>query len=140
MSNTELLSLPCDVLIPAALGNQITSHNAHQIAAQIIIEGANGPTTPDADAMLFDQGCLVVPDVLSNAGGVIVSYFEWVQGLQSFFWSETEVYTNLKRIMNDAFTSVMQLATQRQTHLRTAAYLLAVERVAQALETRGIYP
>lgn len=140
ISNAELLELPCEVLIPAALGNQITSANAHRIQARILAEGANGPTTPEADTILHEQGTFVIPDVLGNAGGVIVSYFEWVQGLQEYFWSEQEVNTNLERIIVKAFHDVMGLVTEQQHYARTAAYLLAVRRVADAAETRGVYP
>ncbi len=140
ISNAELLELPCEVLIPAALGNQITSANAHRIQARILAEGANGPTTPEADTILHEQGTFVIPDVLGNAGGVIVSYFEWVQGLQEYFWSEQEVNTNLERIIVKAFHDVMRLVIEQQHYTRTAAYLLAVRRVADAAETRGVYP
>jgi glutamate dehydrogenase (NAD(P)+) len=139
-SNAELLELPCDVLIPAALDGQITSLNANRIRARIIVEGANGPTTPEADAILNDRGVVVVPDILANAGGVIVSYFEWVQGLQEFFWDETDVNQKLERIIVGAFDRVYRLAQERQVALRTAAYLLAVRQVADATITRGIYP
>lgn len=140
ITNAELLEIQCDILIPAALGDQITTRNASRIKAKIIGEAANGPTTPVADDILFDQGCFVIPDVLGNAGGVIVSYFEWVQGLQEFFWTELEVNKYLQRIISTAFQNVLSVAEERQIHLRTAAYLLAVERVAQAVLTRGIYP
>ncbi len=140
ISNADLLELPCEVLIPAALGNQITSENAHRIQARILAEAANGPTTPEADVILQEQGTFVIPDILGNAGGVIVSYFEWVQGLQEYFWSEQEVNTNLERIIVKAFHDVMRVVTEQQHYARTAAYLLAVRRVADAAETRGVYP
>ncbi len=140
ISNADLLELPCEVLIPAALGNQITSENAHRIQARILAEAANGPTTPEADVILQEQGTFVIPDILGNAGGVIVSYFEWVQGLQEYFWSEQEVNLNLERIIVKAFHDVMRVVTEQQHYARTAAYLLAVRRVADAAETRGVYP
>jgi glutamate dehydrogenase (NAD(P)+) len=140
VSNQELLELPCDILIPAALENQITAANADRIHARIIGEAANGPTSPDADRMLYERGVFVIPDILANAGGVTVSYFEWVQGLQEFFWTEREVNAQLERIMAGAFQSMLRIAHERRTDMRTAAYLLAVERVAQSTRTRGIYP
>ena len=140
VSNAELLELPCDVLIPAALENQVTKENASRIKARIVAEGANGPTTPDADRILNDQGVFMVPDVLANAGGVTASYFEWVQDLQSFFWSEREVNAKLRAIMNRSFASVLGIAQDHRVDMRTAAYVLAVKRVAEATMTRGIYP
>jgi glutamate dehydrogenase (NAD(P)+) len=140
ITNEELLELPCDILIPAALENQITARNAARIKARIIGEAANGPTTPQADDMLYDRGVFVIPDILASAGGVTVSYFEWVQGLQEFFWTEREVYAQLERIMVGAFDQVLRMAQERRVHMRTAAYLLAVDRVARATTTRGIYP
>ncbi len=140
ISNPELLELPCDILIPAAIENQITRLNADRIKARVVIEAANGPTTPDADAILFDRGVLVIPDILANAGGVTVSYFEWVQGLQEFFWTEREVNAQLERIMVNSFETVHAVAQERRTQLRTAAYLLAVDRTANAYAVRGIYP
>jgi glutamate dehydrogenase (NAD(P)+) len=136
----ELLELDCDVLIPAALENQITERNAERIQARLIVEGANGPTTPRADRILTERGITVVPDILANAGGVIVSYFEWVQGLQEFFWTEEDVNDKLERIIVGAFDQVWSMAEQRKVPLRLAAYLLAVQRVADANNTRGVYP
>ncbi|MBO9337170.1 MAG: Glu/Leu/Phe/Val dehydrogenase [Chloroflexus sp.] len=140
ISGSELLELECDVLIPAALENQITGANAERIRARLIVEGANGPTTPEADAILGERGVIVVPDILANAGGVIVSYFEWVQGLQEFFWDEQDINEKLERIIVGAFQQVYAMAGQRQIPLRLAAYLLAVQRVADANLTRGVYP
>jgi glutamate dehydrogenase (NAD(P)+) len=140
ITNSELLEVPCDVLVPAALENQLTDLNAPRIRAKVIVEGANGPTTPDADAILEDRGITVIPDILANAGGVTVSYFEWVQGLQSFFWDELDVNAKLERIMVNAFEQVSTMSEQRRVSMRTAAYMLAVRRVADANITRGIYP
>ncbi len=131
---------PCDILIPAALEQQITRHNAHRIRASIILEGANGPTTPEADDILHDMGVLVVPDVIANAGGVTVSYFEWVQDFSSFFWTEDEINQRLDRIMREAFAAVWQLAGDKQLSLRTGAFLIACNRVLQARQLRGLYP
>jgi len=140
VSNSELLELPCDVLVPAAIEGQITSSNADRIQAQMIVEGANGPTTPDADDILERRGVLVVPDILANAGGVIVSYFEWVQDLQSYFWSEDEINANLERLMVRSFDAVTHFAAEQDVSLRTGALIFAVKRVADALMIRGIYP
>lgn len=140
VSNDELLELPCDVLIPAAIAAQITEENAGKIKAKLIVEGANGPTTPGADHILSDKGVLVVPDVLANAGGVVVSYFEWVQDLQNFFWEEDEVNQKLTRIMKHSFAHVEATMRQHKTDMRTAAYIIGVKRVAEATITRGIYP
>jgi glutamate dehydrogenase (NAD(P)+) len=140
ITNEELLELPCDILIPAALENQITKQNAARIKARVIGEAANGPTTPDADEILYDRGVFVLPDILAGAGGVTVSYFEWVQGLQEFFWNEREVNAQLERVMVNAFQNVLRIAQERRQHMRTAAYLLSVDRVARATTTRGIYP
>ena len=140
MPASELLYLPCDLLVPAALQSQITHENADRIRAKYVIEGANGPTTPRADAILRDKGVVVVPDVLANAGGVTVSYFEWVQGLQSFFWSEQEVNAKLEQIMVRAWAQVLAASKKHNCDLRTAAYLVGVGRVAEATLARGIYP
>ena len=130
----------CDILIPAALEQQITEANANRIRAKLILEGANGPTTPAADDILHDRGVLVVPDVIANAGGVTVSYFEWVQDFSSFFWTEEEINQRLTRIMRDAFAAVWQLAQDKKVSLRTAAFIVACTRVLQAREVRGLYP
>jgi glutamate dehydrogenase (NAD(P)+) len=140
ITNSELLELDCEVLVPAALENEITKENADCVKARIIAEGANGPTTPEADAILFDKGVFVAPDILANAGGVTVSYFEWVQGLQSFFWSEDEVNANLEKIMVRAFEDVLAISQRREVDMRIAAYILAIDRVANATLLRGIYP
>ncbi|HWF58512.1 MAG TPA: Glu/Leu/Phe/Val dehydrogenase [Candidatus Dormibacteraeota bacterium] len=140
ISNSELLELPVDVLVPAATENQITARNAGRIQASVIIEGANGPTTPDADLMLERRGIVVVPDILANAGGVTVSYFEWVQDLQSFFWEEGEINRQLERILRRAFAQMCEQADLHQVSLRLGAYLVAVKRVADATAVRGIYP
>ncbi|MDP9109430.1 MAG: Glu/Leu/Phe/Val dehydrogenase [Pseudomonadota bacterium] len=130
----------CDILIPAALEQQINEHNATQIRASIILEGANGPTTPAADDILHDRGVLVVPDVIANAGGVTVSYFEWVQDFSSFFWTEDEINSRLTRIMREAFAAVWQLALDKHVSLRTAAFIVGCTRVLEAREMRGLYP
>jgi glutamate dehydrogenase (NAD(P)+) len=140
ISNDELLTCPCDVLIPAAVENQITARNAGAVQARIVVEGANGPTTPAADAILGRRGVLIVPDILANAGGVTVSYFEWVQDLQSFFWTEDEINAKLFRIMERAFDSVLALSLRENVDLRTAAYMQAVAKVAEGYVLRGIYP
>ncbi|MFC1934806.1 Glu/Leu/Phe/Val dehydrogenase, partial [Chloroflexota bacterium] len=137
----ELLEMKCDILIPAAIEGQITNRNAASVNAKIVVEGANGPTTREADKILFDKGVFVVPDILANAGGVIVSYFEWVQGLQAFFWSEQEVNNKLKDIMNNAFREALQISTHKKNlDLRTATYLLAIDRLVKAMVIRGIFP
>jgi glutamate dehydrogenase (NAD(P)+) len=130
----------CDILVPAALERQITEANANKIRAKIILEGANGPTTPAADDILHDKGVLIVPDVIANAGGVTVSYFEWVQDFSSFFWTEEEINQRLTRIMREAFSAVWHLAEEKNVTLRTAAFIAACTRVLQAREMRGLYP
>jgi glutamate dehydrogenase (NAD(P)+) len=140
ISNEELLELPCDVLAPCALEHALDGANAERVRAKIVLEGANGPTTPEADAILEDAGVLVIPDVLANAGGVVVSYFEWVQGLQEFFWAEGEVNERLRAIVSDAFRETWDLHESRGISMRLAAYGLAVQRVAEASTIRGLYP
>jgi glutamate dehydrogenase (NAD(P)+) len=140
ITNEELILLECDVLAPCALEQVVTADNADQVKAPIICEGANGPLTPAADEILEDKGVLILPDVLANAGGVVVSYFEWVQGLQEYFWKETEVNAKLNDIVVRAFNETWATQERRQTSMRVAAYGLAVQRVAEATITRGIYP
>ena len=140
ISNEELLLLECDVLAPCALEQVISTDNAAQVKARIICEGANGPVTPAADEILEDRGVLVLPDVLANAGGVVVSYFEWVQGLQEYFWKEEEVNARLNDIVTRAFRETWETREQHRTSMRMAAYGLAVRRVAEATVTRGLYP
>jgi glutamate dehydrogenase (NAD(P)+) len=140
ITNEELLVIDCDVLAPCALEQVITRENADRVKASIVCEGANGPTTPEADQILDDRGVLVLPDVLANAGGVVVSYFEWVQGLQEYFWSEGEVNAKLNDIVTRAFHETWRLHEERGLSMRDAAYSLAVGRVAEATITRGLYP
>jgi glutamate dehydrogenase (NAD(P)+) len=140
VTNEELLTLDCDIIIPAATTEQIHAGNAKDIKAKLIVEGANGPTTPDAEDELSDRGVLVVPDVLANAGGVIVSYFEWVQDLQAFFREENEVNMKLEKIMKNSFQHVLSTMHQHKTNMRIAAYIIGVKRVADATVTRGIFP
>jgi len=140
ISNEELLLLDCDVLAPCALEQVITADNADKVKARIVCEGANGPTTPTADEILEERGVLVLPDVLANAGGVVVSYFEWVQGLQEYFWKEDEVNARLNDICTRAFNETWAVHEGRATSMRMAAYGLAVQRVAEATTTRGLYP
>jgi glutamate dehydrogenase (NAD(P)+) len=135
----EALLLDCDILLPAATENQITSHNAGKIKAKILCEGANGPTTADADPILQKNAVFVIPDIMANAGGVTVSYFEWVQDRQGYFWSLDLVYDRLKRAMTESFHDVLSYADKHQVHNRTAAYMLAIDRVAFAIKLRGIY-
>jgi glutamate dehydrogenase (NAD(P)+) len=140
ITNDELLLLDCDVLAPCALEQVITTENADKIKAGIVCEGANGPVTPEADLILEDRGILVLPDVLANAGGVVVSYFEWVQGLQEYFWKETEVNAKLNDIVTRAFAETWRWHEERSLPMRQAAYAIAVGRVAEATTTRGLYP
>jgi glutamate dehydrogenase (NAD(P)+) len=140
ITNEELLALECDVVIPAALEGVITEANADDVRARIVVEAANGPTTPEADEILHDRGTHVVPDILANAGGVTVSYFEWVQDIQAYFWTEDEVNARLRRIMEEAYISVLELAEDRKVTMRQAATILGVSRVAEAHKTRGLFP
>ncbi len=136
----EFWGLETDILIPAALEGQITEKNAPRIRTKIVVEGANGPTTPLADDILNEHGILVIPDVIANAGGVTVSYFEWVQDFSSFFWSEDEINHRLERVMREAFASVWQVALEHKVSVRTAAYIVACTRILMAREMRGLYP
>jgi glutamate dehydrogenase/leucine dehydrogenase len=140
VSNADVLEVDCDILIPAALENQITARNAGSIKARIIAEAANGPTTPEADEILHERGVFMIPDILCNAGGVTVSYFEWVQDLNRDHWSEPIVNAKLKDIMVRAFGETLRLAETEEVNMRTGAYLLAVQRVADATSMRGLYP
>jgi glutamate dehydrogenase (NAD(P)+) len=140
ITNAEMLELPVDILVPAALEGQIHGGNAARIQAPMIIEAANGPTTPEADRILNAKGTYIVPDILANAGGVIVSYFEWVQDLQSFFWEEQEVNVRLEKIIKRAFEEVAQIQVTAGGTMRDAAYMLAVRRVVEATQARGIFP
>jgi glutamate dehydrogenase (NAD(P)+) len=140
ISQCELLGLKCDILVPAALENTICTDNADDVRASMIVEGANGPITPDADEILNDKGIFIIPDILANAGGVVVSYFEWVQGLQSYFWSESQVNEQLEAVMRNAFSEVLELHQRDNVSMRDAAYMLAVKRIEAALQLRGIYP
>jgi glutamate dehydrogenase (NAD(P)+) len=140
VSNEEILTLPCDVVIPAAVGSVIHAGNADKIKATIVAEGANAPTTPEADTILRERGVTVIPDILANAGGVVVSYFEWVQGLQYYFWRESEITSRLQEVMTRAFNRVWTLASKESTDLRTAALMEGVRRVAEGYKVRGLYP
>ena len=140
VSNEDLLELECDILLPCALEGQITGRNAARIKARIVGEGANGPTTPEADRVLFENGKFVIPDILANAGGVTVSYFEWVQSLQNYFWTERDVNLRLRDLMERAFESVYAVHKERKVDMRLAAYVVAVGRVAEAHTLRGLYP
>ncbi|MBX6391105.1 MAG: Glu/Leu/Phe/Val dehydrogenase [Frankia sp.] len=140
ISNAELLELDVDVLVPAALEGVVTAANAERVRARIIVEGANGPVTADADEVLAERGVLVVPDILANGGGVAVSYFEWVQGLQAYFWTEDQVNDRLRELMERAYNQVSAMASEHRLSLREAAHVIGVGRVAEAHRTRGLYP
>jgi glutamate dehydrogenase (NAD(P)+) len=140
ISIQDTLEVPCDVLIPAATEGVLTKENAPRVQARIIVEAANGPTTPDADKIFFARGVRLVPDILANAAGVTVSYFEWVQDLQNFFWEPDEVQEKLALVMDNAYTAVAKLARDQECDLRTAANMVAIKRVADATQLRGIYP
>jgi len=139
ISNAELLELKCDILVPAAMEMQITKNNAARLQCRLLAEGANGPTTPEADAILRDKGIFVIPDVLANAGGVVVSYFEWVQDLQNFFWTEDEVNKKLRDILVKAFHEVLGMSQKQKVDMRMAALMIGIERVAKAMLWRGLY-
>ena len=139
ISNEEILELPCDILVPAAMEMQITKDNAARIRCRLLAEGANGPTTPDADAILRDKGIFVIPDILANAGGVIVSYFEWVQDLQNFFWTEDEVSKKLRDILVKAFHEVLDMSQKQKVDMRMAALMIGIDRVTRAMLWRGLY-
>ncbi len=136
----DLLELPCDILVPAAIEGQLTAGNADRIKARIIVEGANGPTSPEADQVLYDKGVLLVPDILANAGGVVVSYFEWVQDMQHYFWDLDQVNQQMESIMVRSFAQVAELAQKEHVTMRDAAMLLAVGRVVETMRVRGVYP
>jgi glutamate dehydrogenase (NAD(P)+) len=140
VTNAEVLERPCDVLIPAAVGSQIHQGNAERIRASIVVEAANGPTTPEADQILRERGVAVIPDILANAGGVVVSYFEWVQGLQYYFWRETEIVARLQEVMTRALNRVWVIAAKEGVDLRTAALMEGIRRVAEGHRVRGLYP
>ncbi|REG59923.1 glutamate dehydrogenase/leucine dehydrogenase [Paraburkholderia sp. BL6669N2] len=140
VTNEEFWTVESDILIPAALENQITEKNASKIKTKIVVEGANGPTTTAADDILHDRGILVIPDVVANAGGVTVSYFEWVQDFSSFFWTEDEINQRLERVMREAFAAVWQVSSEQKVSVRTAAFIVACKRILEARELRGLYP
>ncbi|HZD41553.1 MAG TPA: Glu/Leu/Phe/Val dehydrogenase, partial [Terriglobales bacterium] len=139
ITNAQLLELKCDVLVPAALELQITTENVARVQCRILAEGANGPTTLEADAALHEKGVFLIPDILANAGGVIVSYFEWVQDLQNFFWTEDEVHKKLREILSRAFDAVLKRSQQQKVDMRSAALMIGIERVARAMLWRGLY-
>jgi glutamate dehydrogenase (NAD(P)+) len=140
IANDSFWDVQCDILIPAALEQQITAANAHRIKARMVIEGANGPTTPAADDILQERNVLVLPDVIANAGGVTVSYFEWVQDFSSFFWDEEEINARLVKIMKNAFAGIWQVAEEQKVSLRTATFIVACKRILHTRELRGLYP
>jgi len=139
VTNEVLLELPCDVLVPAALEKQLTLANARDVRAKLIVEGANGPTTPDADHIFKERGIIVIPDIVANAGGVTVSYFEWVQDRAGYFWKESEVNERLADVLLENFAKISEIAELRAVPLRTAAYMLAIDRVVASMNTRGVY-
>jgi glutamate dehydrogenase (NAD(P)+) len=140
ITNADLLTLPCEVLVPAALERQITEDNAGKLQCRILAEGANGPTTPEADIILRERGIFVIPDILCNAGGVVVSYFEWVQDLQNYFWTETQINRRLKQVLIKAFHDVDAEAHRVHVDMRTAALMLGVGKVADGKRVRGLFP
>jgi glutamate dehydrogenase (NAD(P)+) len=140
INNQELLTSKCDVLIPSAIENQITQANADEIDCKVIVEGANGPTTPEADRILYKKGIRVLPDILANSGGVCVSYFEYIQDINSYFWKLNRINAELKRIIIEAFEETYKISEERHISLRTAAYIIAVSKIAKAIELRGIFP
>ncbi len=139
MSNQAMLEVPCDVLVPAALEKVLTVDNAARIKAKLIVEGANGPTTPEADHIFAKNGIVVIPDIVANAGGVTVSYFEWAQDRQGYFWRESEVNERLKDVLLDNFAVLREIAQTRGITYRTAAYMIAIDRVVKSLKLRGVY-
>ena len=140
ISNEELLELPCHILVPAAISNQITGKNASRIKCKILAEGANGPTTFEADQILHDKNIFTIPDIVANAGGVTVSYFEWVQGIQKLFWSEKEVNNRLWNIMSDTFRRVVATAEELKVDMRTASYITSIRKLSRAMLLRGFFP
>jgi len=139
ISNAALLELKCDILVPAAMEMQITKENAGRLQCRLLAEGANGPTTLDADAILKEKGVFLIPDILANAGGVVVSYFEWVQDLQNFFWTEEEVNQKLRDILVRAFHEVLHMSQREKVDMRLAALMIGIDRVARAMLWRGLY-
>jgi glutamate dehydrogenase (NAD(P)+) len=140
LAPAAVFGLPCDILVPAAVQNVLTVENAHEVKARIVIEGANNPTTLEADEILRKQGVFIVPDILANAGGVTASYFEWVQDVQKYFWTENEIVARLREIMTRAFDDVLSVAIARDVDLRTAALIRGISKVAEAKLVRGIFP